>query len=101
MKSNSAQLTSEVPIQTIDKLRASMKSNQNKCENVKTRRLVIDSCPVDHNKEGLGKYELLCYHHRVQRRYGCGRKDLSNYEKGMANSCTDNIHLRVKSGLSV
>ena len=97
MKSNSAQLTSEVPIQTIDKLRASMKSNQNKCENVKTRRLVIDSCPVDHNKEGLTEYALLCYNHRVH----CGRKDRSNYEMGMASSCTDNIHLRVKSRLLI
>ena len=32
-ENNSAQLTSEVPIQTIDKFRASMKSNQNKREN--------------------------------------------------------------------
>ena len=73
-KSNSAQLTLEVPIPAIDKFRASMKSNPNKHENVKTWRLVIDSCPVDHNKEGLTNYELLCYHNRVQRRYGCGER---------------------------
>ena len=33
-----------------------MKSNQNerkRLENVKTRSLVIDSFPVEHNKEGL------------------------------------------------
>ena len=64
-----------------------MKSNQNKrkrLENVKTRSLVIDSFQVEHNKEGLVKCIVLCYHHQVQRRYGCGRKDLSNYETAVA-----------------
>ena len=86
-KNNSAQPTSEVLTQTIDKSRAGMKSNQNKRkrrENVKTSRLVIDSCPVDHNKEGLIKYVLLCYHRQVQRCYGCGRKDMSDYETALA-----------------
>ena len=75
--------SSQVLTQNIDQSRAGMKSNQNKRrrrENVKTRRLVIFSCPVEHNNEGLIKYILLRYHHQVQRFYGCAQKDLSNCE---------------------
>ena len=80
--------SSEVLTQNIDQSRAGMKSNQNKRrrrENVNTTWLVIFSCPVEHNNEGLIKYILLRYHHQVQQFYDCAQKDLSNYEPAVAN----------------